>query len=191
MSKLVLQTVEEKGRKKREGQSERSTTSCFPAHQGYSRVESSASPRELPPCSPRAAPLLTKGMAESSQVHLPCSPRRDITEQQMELTKPKVSFKITKSDYIKIYKSVNKGGSQKGGNCVASDFRNTLLSGLVSDLDTIEGLPVEYIQKKTSPSKSRNKVKEVRFIPDVIKPYLVCNVKWILGSNEQHNTWYP
>ena len=58
----------------------------------------------------------------------------------------KVSFKITKTDYVAVYKSNNDESSS--GNCVASDFRNALLSELMSDLDTIKGLPVVHIQKK-------------------------------------------
>jgi hypothetical protein len=102
----------------------------------------------------------------------------------MESGKPQVYFRLTKKDYLKTYK---KGG---GENCVASDFRSTLLSGLVEKIERIDGLPVVHVPKKSPPSKSRGvEVKHKRkgrFRPDDLQPYSVCDAEYVLSTN-QHN----
>ena len=90
-------------------------------------------------------------------------------------------------DYLNQYKHTT-GGRQ---NCVASDFKQILVSGLVDEIEKIDELPVIYIPKKASPSKSRGggeveQRRKQRFLPDKLQPYSVCGTAYDL-SRKEHN----
>ena len=90
-------------------------------------------------------------------------------------------------DYLNPYEPT-RGGRE---NCVASDFKQTLLSALVDEIEKIDELPVVNIPQKSSPSKSRGggeveQRRKERFWADALLPYSVCDTAYDL-STKQHN----
>ena len=104
---------------------------------------------------------------------------------------PQILFNITLLDYKQNYGSSRqqRSGQYSHNNCMASDFCNTLLQDLVDDIDNIDGIAVNYIGYKPSPSRSRGgdqRRSEYRPLPDKPEIYAVCGDEYTLNI-EHHN----